>query len=90
MKNYPFYIEREERPSFAAQFRDLADAIEILDKMKKGDKPKEEKKEDKKPSAFKTWILMSIGSFLLFPVFVWLWFTIFIDIIMKAKHLPIP
>ena len=90
MRNpYPFYIEREERTSFSQSLRDLADAIKIMEELKKADKPKEEKKEEKKPSAFKTWLLLCIGSFAMFPIFVWVWFAITMDIIQKAKHLPL-
>lgn len=84
----PFYIEND-RPTFASQLRDLSEAFEMLEKLKAGQKPKEDKKEEK-PNVFKTWLLTTIGLFAAFPFMVWISMSLYMDLILKAKHLPLP
>jgi hypothetical protein len=88
MKNYPFYIDREERPSLLQQFEEAMKVVKLIEELKKSDKPKEDKKDDKKPSFAKMYVLLGLGTFAMVPIVMWLHFTLFLDILQKAQHLP--
>lgn len=86
----PFYIEREEQKSLLTQFEEAVKVVKLIEEMKKSDKPKDEKKDDKKPPIFKNWLIGTLCAFISFPFFVWIWLILFMDIITRAKHLPLP
>lgn len=85
---YPFHIE-QTAPSLASQLEDAFRALKLLEEMKKSDKPKEDKKPDK-ASFWKTFVLLGLGTFAMIPIIMWIQFTVFLDILTKAKHLPLP
>lgn len=86
----PFYIEREERRSMSDDFRSFVETFRAFEEFKNSQKPKEEKKDEKKPNVFKTWLLTSIGLIAAFPFLVWISMSLYMDLILKAKHLPLP
>lgn len=85
----PFYIE-PERPSLLGQFEEAMKVVKLIEELRKADKPKEDKKDEKKPNVFKTWLLTTIGLFAAFPFMVWISMSLYMDLILKAKHLPLP
>jgi hypothetical protein len=88
-RNYPFYIEREERPTLSQQLRDAADALKIFEELKKsGEKPKEDKKPEK-GNAFRTYLILGCTFPFIVLAFMWLEFTIFIDILEKAQAIKL-
>ena len=86
---YPFYIEREEHRSFAQQFRDMAEAMEIMEKLKKsGEKPKDDKKLNN-GGLLRTWIVLGCLAPFIILLFTWLEITMAFDILEKAQALKV-
>jgi hypothetical protein len=83
----PFYIEP---PTMSQQFRDFADTVKTMEEWIKAQKPKEEKKDEKKnTNVFKNWLLLGLASPFLILFFMWAEFTIFIDILEKAQAIKL-
>lgn len=89
MGRYPFYIEREERPTLSQQLRDAADALKIFEELRKPPEKKEEKKDDKKGDMRKTYILLGLATPFLLAGLFWFEVSLMVDLIIKLQNIKV-